>query len=128
MVTSITCVSCAVHFFVTVFSQNCRICSQVKLKSCQLHTYEASMSRLLCYLDELLVLHIFLLMIILYNSRLKDIFPLPHLPTRFYFISFGFECFYFLTPLSLLRFWKLNPVTLLLALNGEYKLGGVQAA
>lgn len=82
------------------------------------------MTRLLCYLDELLVLHIFLLMIILYDSKLRGLFSFPHLPTRFYFISFGFECFYFLIPLNLLRIWKLNPVILLLALNWECKPEG----
>lgn len=79
---------------------------------------------LLCCLDELLVLHIFLLMIALYNSKLKGLFPFPHLPTRFYFISFSFECFYFLIPLNLLRIRKLNPVILLLALNWECKPEG----
>lgn len=72
-------------------------------------------------LNELLVLYIFLLMIILlYNSKLKGLFSFPYFPRGFYFTSFCFECFYFLISLNFFIIWT-NPFILLLTLNQECK-------
>lgn len=92
----------------------------MKQQSCQSYTYEASMTHLLCYLDELLVLYTFLPMTTWYNSKLKGLFSFPSFAQGFYFVSFCFECFYFLIPLNLFIIWT-NPFILLLALNQECK-------